>query len=95
MKTALSIPAQKIKMMKSSSLCLILGLLGLTPFIGLPFALAAAWISGRVRLQEKNFWNPARSQRILGFTSAVIGALIWTFIDAFVIYRAVYGSGQN
>jgi hypothetical protein len=43
MKAAPSIPATKLKMMKGSLRCLTLGLLGLLPLIGVPFALAALW----------------------------------------------------
>jgi len=95
MKAVPTIAVRKIKMMQASILCLTLGLLGLLPLIGLPFALAAAWVSGRVRVQEKNLWNAAKPQRILGFTCAVIGAVTWTLVDAFLIYRAIYGSGQS
>ncbi|HEV2693605.1 MAG TPA: hypothetical protein VG347_11980 [Verrucomicrobiae bacterium] len=95
MKAAATIPAQKIRMMKLSMLSLTLGLLGLLPFIGLFFAAGAGWASGQARLQEKIFWNPAKPQRILGFTCAIIGALLWTFVDVFVAYRIVYGSGQS
>jgi hypothetical protein len=41
-------------MLKSSLRCFVFRLLGLLPLIGLPFALAALWISGRVRAKEKN-----------------------------------------
>jgi hypothetical protein len=85
------IPAAKIKMMKGSLRCLAFGLLGLLPVIGLPFAIAAGWISGRVRAQEKQFWNPARPQRILGFACAVFGALVWSGVDIILIFRAVTG----
>ena len=60
------VPAAKIKMMKGSIRCLIFGLLALVPAIGLPFGLAALWISGRVRLTEKLYWNPAKPYRICG-----------------------------
>ena len=92
MKSTPTIAVQKVRMMKASLRCLTFGLLGLMPIIGLPFALAAAWISGRVRKQEQKFWNPARPQRVLGFTCAVVGAVIWTSIDVFLIFRAVMGN---
>ena len=91
MKATPTIAVQKIKMMKASLRCLTFGLLGLLPIIGLPFALAAAWTSGCVRKQEKIFWNPARPQRLLGFICAIVGAVIWTSVDSFLIFRAIYG----
>jgi hypothetical protein len=82
------IPAAKIRMMKTSIHCLIYGLLGLLPIIGLPFALAALWISGRIRVKEKQFWNPAKSYRIGGVVCAAIGAVVWSVVDLLLICHA-------
>jgi hypothetical protein len=82
------IPAAKIRMMKTSIHCLIYGLLGLLPIIGLPFALGALWISGHTRLTEKQFWNPAKSYRICGVACAAIGAVVWSVVDMLLIYQA-------
>jgi hypothetical protein len=79
----------KIKMMKSSIRCLIFGLLGLLPVIGLPFALAALWISGRVRAQEKQFWNAAKPYRVIGAVCAGVGTVFWTGILIFVVGNAL------
>jgi hypothetical protein len=75
----------KIKMMKASIRCLIFGLLGLLPFIGLPFALAALWISGQVRVQEKQFWNAAKPYRVIGAVCAGVGTVVWMGILTFVV----------
>lgn len=83
------IPVIKIKMLKDSIRCLVFGLLGLLPVIGLPFALAAAWVSGRVRVREKQFWNAAKPLRIAGLACAIFGALLWSFVDTFIIYHAL------
>ena len=82
------IPAVKIKMMKGSIRCLVFGLLGLLPVIGLPFALAALWVSGQVRAWEKQFWNAARPYRICGVACATLGAMVWSLVDMFLIFRA-------
>ncbi|MDR3458715.1 MAG: hypothetical protein P4N60_14795 [Verrucomicrobiae bacterium] len=95
MNNAPTIAVQKIKMMKASIRCLTFGLLGLIPIIGLPFALAAAWTSGRVRKLEQKFWNPARPQRVLGFVCAAIGTLVWTLVDVFLVFRAIYGNTDS
>jgi hypothetical protein len=87
MKEALSIPAVKIRMMNASIRCLIFGLLGLLPLIGLPFALVAGWQSGQARSWEKYHWNPAQQIRITGLTCAVIGTMVWTIVDILVIWR--------
>jgi len=86
--------AAKIKMLKASIRCMVDGLLGLIPIIGLPFALAALWISGRVRQQEKQFWNAAKPHRILGVICAAIGTILWTVILMIIVARvmmAAYG----
>jgi TRAP-type mannitol/chloroaromatic compound transport system permease small subunit len=79
----------KIKMLKSSMRCLVFGLLGLIPVIGLPFALAALWISGRVRASEKQLWNAARPYRIWGVVCAATGTILWTGVLMIIIARAL------
>jgi hypothetical protein len=79
----------KIQMLKSSMRCFVFGLLGLIPLIGLPFALTALWISGRVRVREKQFWNAARPYRIWGVICAAIGTILWTGILTIVIAHAL------
>jgi hypothetical protein len=70
----------KIKMLNDSMQCFAFGLLGLLPVIGLPFALAALWIAGRVRMKEKQLWNAARPYRIWGAVCAAAGTILWGFI---------------
>ena len=82
------IPAAKINMIKGSIRCLIFGLLGLLPIIGLPFGLAALWISGRVRVKEKQFWNAAKPYRVWGVACAALAAVVWSVVDTLLIYHA-------
>ena len=79
------VPAAKIKMMKGSTRCLIFGLLALLPVIGLPFGLAALWVSGRVRLTEKLYWNAAKPHRIWGVVCGAIGTVLWASAVIFVV----------
>jgi hypothetical protein len=79
----------KIQMLKSSLRCFTFGVLGLIPLIGLPFALAALWISGRVRVKEKLFWNAARPYRIWGVVCAAVGTILWLGILAIIVARAL------
>ncbi len=79
----------KIKMLKGSMRCFVFGLLGLVPILGLPFALATLWISGRIRVTEKQFWNAAKPYRVWGVVCAAIGTIFWTGILIFVIFQAV------
>ena len=79
----------KIKMLEGSLRCFRFGLLGLLPVVGLPFALAALWISGRVRSREKLFWNAARPYRVWGVVCAAVGTIFWTGIILFAVFQAV------
>ena len=88
MKNLSTIPEVKIKMMKASLRCFIFGLLGLLPVIGLPFVVAALWVSGGARASEKYFWNAARPYRIWGVVCAACGAILWSIVDMLLIYRA-------
>ena len=85
----------KIKMLNGSIRCLAFGLLGLLPIIGLPFGLAALWISGRVRITEKQFWNAARHYRIIGTVCAAIGPIFWFLILSLIIYNAARHGGSG
>ena len=71
------IPAAKIKMMEASLRCLACGLISLLPVIGLPFVIAALWYSGVASRRERQFWNPARPQRLTGLACAVVVGLFW------------------
>jgi hypothetical protein len=82
-------PAAKIKMMKASIRCLVFGTLGLLPVIGLPFAFASLYVAGKVRKQEKLFWNPAKPYRIWGVVCAGIGAVIWIVADTLIVLQAI------
>jgi hypothetical protein len=81
-------PSAKIRMLNNSLRCFVCGLLGILPVIGLPFAIAALWLSGRVCIQEKYFWNAARPYRIWGVVVAALGAVLGSGILAIVIIRA-------
>ena len=83
-----SIPAAKIRMMKTSIRCFVFGSLSLVPVIGVPFGLAALWLCGRVRAQEKQFWNPAQSYRVWGAVCATVGTIFRTGILGMILIRA-------
>jgi len=80
---------EKIKMLQGSIRCLVFGLLGLVPVIGLPFGIAALWISGGVRAREKKFWNAARPYRLWGIACAAVGAEVWGVIVILLIFRVL------
>jgi hypothetical protein len=79
----------KIRMMKDSILCFILGLLGLLPLIGIAFGIAALSVSAVARAGERRFWNPARPYRICGVVCAAVGVIFWSFILILIIWRVL------
>lgn len=70
----------KIRMIKLSIRCLIFGILGLLPFVGLPFGFAALWVSGQVRADEREYWNAAKPYRVAGVLCASVGTILWASI---------------
>ena len=87
----------KLNMLQNSFLCLWFGLLGLVPFIGLPFGVAALLLAGRIRRQEKRFWNAAKPYRICGAACAGVGTVFWGGVLLFLVCRALLFStlGSN
>ena len=88
MKPVPTIAAQKIKMMKASTRCLVLGLMSLLPIIGVGCAPFGLWYSYVARRQERYYWNPAKPQRMVGLICAGFGALLWGAVDTILIYHA-------
>jgi hypothetical protein len=79
---------EKITMLKNSSQCLVCGLLGLLPGIGLPFAILAFWHGGKARNREKKYWNAAKSYRTWGTVAASVGTIIWILTAAVIALNA-------
>ncbi len=82
----------KITMLNSSLRCFAYGLLGLLPGIGIPFAVMALWMAGRVSVREKLYWNAARAYRIWGTALAVIGFSLWGGITIIIMINAYFSS---
>jgi hypothetical protein len=80
----------KIQMMENSLRCLMFGLLGLLPFIGLPFAFVALILSANVRAGQRQFWNPARPYWICGMICAAIGLVFWSMMLTLILYHTVF-----
>jgi hypothetical protein len=80
-------------MLQASVRCLVYGLLALLPLIGLPFALAALWLAGRIRKQEKAYWNAAKPYRIIGTLCAAIGTIGWFFIATLIAINSFLRNG--
>ncbi len=70
----------KIRLIKRSICCFVLGLLGLIPVLGLPLALSA-WICGAVTAHRtKGQFNPAKRYLDLGRWLGLLGFCVSIFI---------------
>jgi hypothetical protein len=87
-----ALPAAKFRMMQASIRCLVFGLLSLLPVIGLPFAVAALVLSGGIRRQEKQLWNPAQPYRLIGVVCAALGTIAWFLVGVLIACMAVANS---
>lgn len=79
----------RIQMLKSSLACFIWGLLGLLPLIGLPFAVVALVISGRVRVRQKKYWNAAKPYWIGGVACGCVGIFLWGAVWILILFNAL------
>jgi hypothetical protein len=79
----------KIAMLKDSTRCLIYGLLGFLPVVGLPCAVAALWLSHRARVREKMYWNAAKPYRLWGVFFAIIAIFSVGLCVIFAIINAI------
>ncbi|HXF09646.1 MAG TPA: hypothetical protein VN625_02600 [Desulfuromonadaceae bacterium] len=71
-------------MLQDSTRCLVCGLLGLIPVLGLVFAVAALVFAGKARTAEKRFWNAAKPYRLVGTGVVMFTVVLWIFI-AFLV----------
>lgn len=78
----------KVTMLNGSLRCFAYGLLALLPGIGIPFAVAALWNAGRVRVQEKKNWNAAAAYRTAGVICATIGLIFWFIVATLIAFNA-------
>lgn len=85
----------KITMIRCSMRCFTYGLIGLLPFVGLPFAVLALWNGGRARVRERVHWNVAKPYRIWGVICAGLGTIVWVLAAALIIVDALTGAWNN
>jgi ABC-type phosphate transport system permease subunit len=74
----------KIEVIQRSLRCFTLGLIGIVPLLGVPFALLALDDFRQVRRGLGTQWNPARSYLKWGLATAISG-LFLTVILSFVV----------
>jgi hypothetical protein len=61
------------------------GIIGLLPFIGIPFAVAAIWDFRRIFFRKSNLWNPAAPYLRVGLACATFGLLLDLLIVAAIV----------
>jgi len=82
----------KVAMLQNSLRCLIFGLLGLLPILGLPFAVASLVLAGKVRQAERHHWNPARAYCLWGGAAAALGTIFWFIIGVLIAASIISNS---
>jgi hypothetical protein len=74
----------KIEVIESSLRCFTMGLIGLLPALGVPFAIVAVSNFLRVKRLVGPHWNPAQTYLTWGLATALAG-LFLTVVLAFVV----------
>lgn len=74
----------KVEMIQLSLRCFTLGLIGLLPVLGIPFAVIAVSNYFRVRRLVGGQWNPAQTYLAWGLATALSG-LFLTVVAFFVV----------
>lgn len=82
----------KVELIERSIHCFAWGLVGILPFIGIPFAVVSLADALRIGRNEGSLWNPAERQLRIGSFCAVLGLSV-TALLAGVIYIEAYWRG--
>ena len=77
----------KIDLIQSSLRCFACGIIGLLPFIGIPFAVAAIWDFRRIFFGKSNLWNPAEPYLRVGMACGTAGILLDLLIVAAIVIQ--------
>jgi len=78
----------KIEVIQRSLRCFTLGLIGILPLLGVPFALFALDNFRQVRRGLGTQWNPARTYLRWGLATAISGlflTVVLTFVVAIIV----------
>ena len=80
-------PLVKIKMIEGSLRCFAMGLVGVLPFIGIPFAVVAINDFRKVFFNRSNYWNPAEIYLRVGMACATAGILLDLLIVGIILIQ--------
>ncbi len=84
----MSDPAARIRVIKESLRCFVLGLFGLVPVLGLPAAWRAIHLHGRIRRDPGAEWNPACAYARWGCFFGGMGVAVAVAVFGFVVVLA-------
>jgi hypothetical protein len=59
------------------------------PIIGIPFGVLALVCAGKVRVAEKQLWNPARPYMMIGGIVASLFVILWTFVFILILWNII------
>ena len=85
-------PVDKVEVIQGSLRCFTMGLIGLLPVLGVPFAIIAMSNFLRVKRIVGIQWNPARTYLTWGLATAISGlflSAILTLVVAIIIVEAL------
>ncbi len=90
---AVSASVDRVRLIRRSVRCLLLGLFGMVPIIGSPLALLALRLHTRVMAETGEIWRPARLHAALTVGLALmIGAdVITRFAVALLVFAVILG----
>jgi hypothetical protein len=83
----------RVVLVRHSMRCLALGVVAVTPVLGLPFGIAALATYWRTSLRFAGEWNPARPQLLAGLWLGVFSMLEHAFIATAVAIFAADSAG--
>jgi len=78
----------KVELIQRSLRCFTLGIVGVLPVVGLPFAVMALTNYFAVQRTSGGQWNPAHTYLTWGMATAVSGLLL-TLVTVFIVAAAV------
>ena len=81
-------PLTRVQAIQRSLRCFVLGLVGLLPVVGFPFAVAALFEYRRVRSGSGAVWNPASGYLRAGLIAAAL-SLLATLLLTLVILSSL------
>ena len=83
-------PPDKVRIIERSLRCFALGLVGILPGIGLPFAVVALGDCLFVLRHKRDEWNPAERYLQIGSLAATLGVMLTVLLAAVIMIEVTW-----